>query len=550
MRDPAYDAIVIGSGPSGSFAAKELTEQGLTVLMLEAGPKVGPEQFDPARKPAKPAAINVIERAMATLKGQGAQARAPFYRGMFSQFYVSDRDHPYTTPKDAPYIWIRGRQAGGRSHTFGRVLMRWSDDDFRAHSLTGNGVDWPISYDDLAPYYDEVEGFLGLYGNADGVESLPDPVAKHPAHLSPAEEAFKANLERRFPARHAVAWRAVAPTPDRIFPPLRAALETGLLTIRYDSIAARILTEGGRATGVEVIDRESRARETLRADQILCAASPIETIRLLFNSADEAHPDGLGNSAGLLGRYFMDQLPMLGLGAFPEVPGWAEVAGFPEDPFYDPSGGIFIPRFDRASPDRGEFSFQGAIGRSPVPEGDPSALLFFGFGQMQPHADNRVMLDPRKKDRWGLPAPHIICKIRGADHALLAEQEEAFLSTINGAGGVVEFLGSPHGIREWGRGAYPDESRLMRFLFKRFFHRVMVMGAGIHECGGARMGNDPAVSVTDDHGRLWDVQGVTLVDASTFAGSGVSGTTLTIMAQAVRSARAIARATNRRQAAG
>ena len=143
MTTPVYDAIVVGSGASGSFAAKELTAQGLTVLLLEAGREITAKDFDPAeKKPVPP--INIWERAKATLGGQSIQSKAAFFRGMLSKFYVSDRDNPYTTPKDAPFVWIRGRQAGGRTHTFGRVLMRWTDDDFKSKSRAGRGVDWPI----------------------------------------------------------------------------------------------------------------------------------------------------------------------------------------------------------------------------------------------------------------------------------------------------------------------------------------------------------------------------------------------------------------------
>ncbi len=542
MATSPYDAIIVGSGASGSFAAKELTAQGLRVLMLEAGREITPADFDPATKPKKVPPINILERAIATLGGQAVQSRAAFFRGMLSKFYVNDRDNPYTTPPDAPFVWIRGRQAGGRTHTFGRVLLRWTDDDFKAQSRTGRGVDWPISYSDLEPFYDEVETALGLYGNTDGVESLPDGKYKAPAKLSPAEEHFKAAVETRWPERHVVAWRSLAPSPKRVFGPLEDARATGLLTILFNTIARRIVTEDKRATGVEVIDAVTRETSIIRAEHVVVCASPIESVRLLLNSGSSDHPGGLGNSSGNLGRYFMDQLPMLGFGIYPPMQGgWSGDDSQPADPFYDPSGGIFIPRFDaKGDPaTRGDYDFQGAVGRGGS-SGGPASLLFFGFGQMQPHADNRVCLNMSKADRWGIPVPHIRCKMQPVDEALLQRQEAAFVETINGAGGKVEFVGSPRGIREWGRGAYPDADPISRFLFKRFFKQVMVMGAAIHEAGGARMGADPQTSVLNQWGQCWDVPNVYVTDASAFCGSGVTGTTLTIMAQTVRACRHLA----------
>lgn len=542
MSHIEYDAVVVGSGAAGSFAAQELTRQGLTVLILEAGRKVTEADFDPKKRPRKAAIINIIERVIATLEGQAVQSRSMFFRGMLRHLYTSDRDNPYTTPKDAPFIWIRGRQEGGRLHLFGRVLMRWMDDDFKAHSRTGRGVDWPISYEDLASYYEEVETCLGLRGNADGIETVPDGVYVAPSGLSHAEDHFKATVEAKWPEKNVIAWRSVLPPSSRVFPPLQNALATGHLTVRYNTVVRRVLVENGCAKGVEVTDTQTGQTEVVKARHVVLCASPIESVRLLLNSANDEHPDGLGNSSGTLGRYFMDQLPMLGLGIYPPVKGSAVVDDGWTDQFYDPSGGVFITRSNsRADPVmRGDYGYQGAIGRDTNDPDTPAQMLFFGFGQMQPDAGNRISLDPSKTDKWGIPVPHIRCKIGDADWKTLEEQEAFFLETVNGAGGQVEFVGSPRGIREWGRGAYPDANHLARFLFKRMFPRVMQMGAAIHECGGARMGSDPKMSVLNEWGQSWDIPNLYVTDAAAFAGSGVSGTTLTVMAQSVRACRHLA----------
>ncbi|WP_087001019.1 GMC oxidoreductase [Rhizobium sullae] len=539
MSQTVYDALVIGSGAAGSFAAKELTAQGLSVLLLEAGRAVTQDDFDPARKKEPASSINIWERARATIKGQPIQARAAFFTERFSHFFVNDRKNPYTTPKDAPFLWIRGRQAGGRLHSFGRVLLRWTDDDFKIRSRTGKGVDWPVSYDELAPYYAEVESCLGLYGNKDGVETLPDGIYAHPADLTPAEEIFKKEVEGRWPERRVVSWRYIAPDAERTPKPLREALATGRLTIRHDAIVRRITTDdrNGRATGAEFIDRLTGDVENVHATLVVLAASPIESVRLLLNSASARHPEGLGNSSGTLGRYLMDQLPCLAFGSFPKARGWAHDASAPTDPFYNPSGGIFIPRFGRGDAGRGDFDYQGSVGRSPTPGDQPSRLAFFGFGRMLPNADNRITLDARRRDAWNIPVPHIRCAMYDEERALLAQQEETMIDLVQAVGGELEFIGSPTGLKEMGRGAFPDADPFSRFMFRKWFRKTMCVGAAIHETGGARMGDDPEKSVLNPYNQLWDAPNVIVTDASAFPGSGIAGTTLTVMALTIRACR-------------
>ncbi|MCA1338066.1 GMC oxidoreductase [Pseudooceanicola marinus] len=535
MSEQKYDALIVGAGAAGAVAAQELTAQGLSVLMLESGEQKKPSDFVKSeRKPKN--TVNLMDRALATMTGQGVQARAMFFARQFAKFYVNDRKSPYTTPKDAPFLWVRGNQEGGRTHVFGRVLFRWSDDDFKPASRAGLGLDWPISYADMAPYYDEVEEVLGLHGNADGLTATPDSKVIAPVPLTEAEKTFKADVEAAHLKKPVIPWRILPPRSDRMLAPLAAAKATGKLTVRYNAIARRVLTEGDRATGVEIIDRETRAVLSYHADTVVLAASPIETVRLMLNSKSDTQPQGLGNNAGQLGRYFMDQVPVIGQGDYPRAKGQQTFPDF--DDYYGSIGGFFIMRDEVPMTERLEFASQGSVGRADTATPDaPARISFFCFGSMLPHADNRITLDPKKKDAWGIPAPHIRCKMHEYEELLARRTEDSMIALMEEQGAQLEFVGSPLGLRELGRGPFPDADWLSRTMFRKFFHKSMTIGAAIHEAGGAVMGNDPARSVLNEWGQVWDVPNVVVSDASAFASCGVTGTTLTVMAHSLRVAR-------------
>lgn len=547
MDSKSFDVIVVGSGAAGSFAAKELTERGLEVLLLEAGVNITPEDFKTDFGGPREKGIQLWARVRATLTGQPIQAKVAFYGRQQRHLFVNDREHPYTTPPDKPYLWIRGKQLGGRLHTYGRMLLRWSDYDFKAASRDGHGIDWPISYAELAPYYDRAEEFLGIRGCPENIRNLPDGKFVGPSKLTAAEKEFKAATEATWPGRKTTSWRYMPPNSKRVPQMILAAKETGKLTVRTDAVVRRVLTDssGRKASGVEFVDRRTHEVHTAKAAVVMVCASTIESVRLLLNSANEQHPHGLGNSSGVLGRYFMDQVPNLILGTVPARTGWEADDTVPSDPFYGVTGGIYIARFENldqvTNPKflRG-FAYQGTIGRLFSRDGRPAKFGIMGFGEMLPHHDNTITLNTSRKDAWGVPIPHISCSMRENEVAMVTEQSRAIKEMVQNADLDYEFCGSYLGLEEGAQGAFPDADPLSRTLFRLNFRKSMTMGAAIHESGGARMGSDPATSILNAHNQCWDVPNLFVTDASSFPSGGCAGTTLTLMALTIRASEFIA----------
>lgn len=542
-----FDVIVVGSGAAGSFAAKELTERGLRTLLLEAGPNITPSDFKVDPRGPRATGIQLWDRAMATMSGQPIQSKVTFFGKQTKHLFVNDREHPYTTPKDAPFLWMRGKQLGGRLHTYGRMLLRWSDHDFKAASRDGFGIDWPINYGELAPYYARAERILGIYGRNERLESLPDGEFIGQAWLTDAEAHFKQAIELKWSDRTATTWRYTPPNAKRTPQPILAAQETGNLTLRTDAVVRRVMADevSGRATGVELIDRVTGTVEQVHADVVVLSASPIETVRLMLNSISKKHPRGFANSSGVLGRYFMDQMPNLIMGTVPGRTGWEADTTVESDPFYGVSGGIYVPRYEnlelRSNTNfaRG-FAYQGTIGRAFTASHRPARFAFVGYGEMLPNPENTVTLHPVRKDAWGIPIPHITCVMSANERALLLEQMRGIREMVEAAGMQVEFNGSSLKFEETGAGAFPDDDPISRWFFRKNFKGSMAMGAAIHECGGARMGSDPSNSIVNMNNQCWDAPNVFVTDASCFASGGCAGTTLTIMALSIRAGEYIA----------
>jgi len=514
-REPEapVEAIVVGSGASGGFAAKALTAHGLRVLLLEAGRALDERADFPHPAPDE---SPLLARARAGLAGQAVQMRCPAFNARTQRFFVDDRENPYTTPPGQPFNWFRGRQVGGRLHAWARVAVRLTDLELAAASRDGHGVDWPLSYAELEPYYDEVESFLRLDESA-------APNAR--------EQAFATLVEAAFPERRVLPARLVRHDNGRTPPALRAAQATGLLALRPDAVVERVTVDpaSGRATGVAFVDRTTRRRTEARAELVVLCASTIETLRILLNSACRSHPRGLGNSSGRLGQGLMDHV-LVGLG------GPLPDAGFRDEEDGDPYDfgrvtGFAVPRFrnvDTTHPGflRG-YSLQGAIGRG------ARRWYLLAHGEMLARSANTVILDPRRRDAWGIPAANIRCGFSTNETAMAADA----LATIRELAAVA-------GLRV----RTPPSGKLLETAAYRLWRRRVVgpsgaflPGSAIHETGGAPLGDDPVTSVLNRFGQCWDAPNVVVADGACFPSGCSQNVTLTLMALATRACDHVAR---------
>ncbi len=494
-----FDAIVVGSGATGGCAAKELTERGLSVALLEAGPEV-PFGGDPPPPDAKPAADR-----------QQVQARCYAFDERTAHLFADDLDSPYSHPEDKPFDWIRNRAVGGRLHTWGRMCLRMSDWELKAASRDGIGVDWPISYADLVPYYGRVERYMRVCGTPEGLLQLPDgPFAEAP-HLSAGEWALKRAVEQRWSTRRVTGARIALAPPETM---LLAARRTGRLTLMPGSVAARVLTgEGERASGVAYVDATTGAeREVLGCLVVLCA-STIESTRLLLNSASDDHPRGLANSSGVLGHYLMDHTYGIG------------VEGVALQRVHEPDRstlhGCAIPSFRNVTEEGVDFAREygielqvhtpiaGRLGRLRAGRRElPGQFWMSSFGEVLPRFENRVSLDPTRTDAWGIPIPHIEFAYGENEVKMAADQVRCMREMAEAAGFVVE----------------------------RARDQLAPPGLSIHEIGTARMGEDPGSSVLNGYAQSWDVPNLYVTDGSCFVSGGYQNPTLTMMAITARAA--------------
>jgi choline dehydrogenase-like flavoprotein len=549
-----FDAIVIGSGMSGGISAKELCERGLKVLVLERGRKLehGASYTDWMQPWETPNANMIPEEEAA--RDYFIQSKCYAVNASTKQYWVKDSEHRYTSPEDKPFQWIRGYHLGGRSLMWGRQSYRLSPMDFEANGKDGHGSDWPIRYDDLAPWYDHVEKFIGVAGSKEGLPQLPDGEFLPPFELNDAEKMLKQAVEAKFPGRKIISGRVanlskaqphheelgrntcqVRSLCERgcsygayhssLSSSLPAAERTGNLTIVTDAIVHSIVHDPktGRATGVRVIDANTKKGSTYEAKVIFANASSIGTAQILLNSKSEAMPNGLANSSDMVGRNLMDHLYALSIAALmPNGPNTYYRGRRPT--------GLYIPRFRNVTEEGADFvrgyGYQGGVSRmgwrnaalgmpgigAPLKERTrkigPWLAYISGFGEMLPNPNNRVTLSATEKDQWGIPLVHVDCAIGENERKMAKQIITDGKAMLQAAGGIVMAAASEPGVP----------------------------GLGIHEMGTACMGKDPKTSVLNKYNQAHDVRNLFITDGSAMSSSGCQNPSLTYMALSARAA--------------
>lgn len=548
-----YDAIVVGSGIVGGWAAMELTRKGLRTLVLERGPMVRHiADYPTANTPPWGAEYPRGQLPVAEMDAvYPVQKRTGYAVTEYSKhFFVKDHEDPYTETQR--FDWIRGYHLGGRSITWGRQTYRHSDLDFEANGKQGVGVDWPIRYADIAPWYDYVETFIGVSGQAEGLAQLPDGKFQPPMEMNCVERAFKAKSEARFPERRITIGRAAhltAPTAEQVAlgrgkcqyrnlcvrgcpfgayfssnaATLVAAERTGKLTIRPNSIVTEVVQHPklDKAEGVRIQDAETGEVQEFYAKVIFLCASSINSAWILLNSTSRRHPNGFGNGSDQVGRNVMDH--HLGVGA------GAQAEGF-EDMYYSGRrpNGIYVPRFrnlgDAATARKDYirgFGYQGGAGRAGWDRGvegvgaarkaaltqpGPWGIRLGGFGEILPYADNRMTLNREVKDKHGLPTLTFDVSIRENEKAMRKDMAAAAAEMLEAAGFKnVNAVDGDYGP-----------------------------GLGIHEMGTARMGRDPKTSVLNAHNQMWECKNVFVTDGAAMASASCVNPSLTYMALTAR----------------
>ena len=547
MPAQTYDAIVIGSGITGGWAAKELTEKGLETLVLEAGRPIDPEKEYVEHVPVWEKQFRGMGDRRRSDENQPIQITCTGLDEWNSKFFVNDKENPYTTTPNKPFLWIRGRQVGGRSITWGRQSYRWSDLDFEANLREGIAADWPIRYNDIAPWYDYVEDFIGVTGQAEGLSQLPDGKFLPPMEMTCAELQVKDAIAKHFPGeRMMTIGRAAILTRSHrgraachycgpcargcitrsyfssLNSTLPAAKATGKLTVRPHSVVHSLIFDSKtrRVSGVRVMDGQTRDAIEFRGRVVFLCASTIESTRILLNSSTTEFPNGLANSSGELGHNLMDHV--MGGGAEGEIPGHEDRVAYGHRP-----NGIYVPRFRNVKSKAPNFvrgyGFQGdGIRRDWTRGADlpgfgkdykkmlsrpgPWRMRFYGFGECLPNHENTVELDNTRVDAWGIPVVKIDCAWRENERALLKDMTDSAAEMLNAAGA---------------RNIEP-------------FTEDNAPGLTIHEMGTARMGRDPKTSVLNEHNQAHDVQNLFLTDGACMASSSCVNPSLTYMALTAR----------------
>ncbi|HEV2352552.1 MAG TPA: GMC family oxidoreductase [Terriglobia bacterium] len=549
-----YDAIVVGSGASGGWVAKELTESGLQVLMLEAGPpRVPTRDFTEHVWPYQ-VKYRGFRNQRTLMETQPVQRLCYACDEYSHQFFVNDHEHPYTTPPGKPFLWIRGRQVGGKTFCWARESYRYSDYEFKAARRDGYGEDWPFSYKDLEPYYDKVEDFIGVSGSKEGLQQMPDGKFLPPMNLSCGSRFAKKIIEEKF------GWRVM---PDRVANltvphrgrpachycdqcqrgcftasyfnspsvTLPAAARTGRFTLVSDAVVSHVVMDPqeARARGVHYVDRVTRDPHEVKGKVVIVAAAALESTRILLHSRSPRFPNGVGNSDGVLGHYLMDHFTIEGGGGV--MPSLKSSA---REPTGNPAG-LLIAKYANTGTNRNNnflrgYRFDGDASQSlygqahgipgfgkgwreKVRSDVPYYCNFEAQGECLPRYDNFVELDPEVKDAWGIPALRINASYGGNERAQAKAMRQDVMD-------ILEALKLQNPRLPGGQ--------------------LSIFGKNIHECGTARMGTDPGKSVLNAYNRVHDVKNVFVTDGAAFTTQGCYEPTLTIMAVSCRAADYIA----------
>ncbi|QQN74237.1 FAD-dependent oxidoreductase [Croceicoccus sp. YJ47] len=545
-----FDAIVVGSGISGGWAAKELTEAGLKVLMLERGRDI-PHQtgYDTEMKTPWEMPFRGSGDAEKWARDYPVQMLNRHFTEYTENHFVNDRENPYQTGAATDFNWFRSYNLGGRSLTWGRQSYRWSDYDFAANKRDGNGTDWPLRYAELAPWYDKVEEFIGVSGAAEGLPQLPDGKFLPPWDLNPVEQAARESIRSRWPDRvltvgrsanltrpingrgqcqarsicaRGCSYGAYFSTQSSTLP---AAQATGNLTLVTDAVVERVDYDAaqGRVTGVRWVDRKDGTRTSATARMVFLNAGSFNSVHLMLNSANEAMPNGLANSSGVLGTHIMDHASTLSAMAI--MPGFENVTTFGNRPT-----GVVIARYrnmddmDGVGHTRG-YSYQGGALQSGWTRGKrvagvgteykeslqppgPWQVVLVAFADCVPRATNRLTLDPTQTDAHGIPQLKIDFAFGAEELAALTQAKEDAAQMLTHAGGHV-IMG---------------------------FDRPGAGGSAIHEMGGARMGWDPATSVLNRFSQAHDIPNLFVTDGAQMSSSACQNPSLTYMALTARAA--------------
>lgn len=547
-----FDAIVVGSGISGGWAAKELTQKGLKVLLLERGRDL--EHISGYTTALKaPWEIPHRGRQVVAPEEPPSQYRIHTHDEQNGHFWFNDRDAPYREVH--PFDWRRPDILGGKSIMWGRQSYRWSDLDFEANARDGFGNDWPIRYAELAPWYSYVEKFAGISGKKEGLPQLPDSDFQPAMPFNCVEEHIAGQLKQKFNRVMTIGRVANLTQPhagqtaigrapcqyrnqcargcpyggyfSSLSATLPAARQTNRLTIRTRSIVSEVLYDKNRqrATGVRVIDAVTRQSTDYFARIIFLNASTVGTNAILLNSVSERFPNGFGNDSGTLGRYVMDHHFQTGAN------GLAEGLGFDDKYYYGRrANGIYIPRYRNIGSDKREylrgFGYQGGASRSgwqrlvaetagfgadlkeKAGQPGPWSMGLIAFGECLPYEDNTITLDRTQRDKWGMPM--VVFDVRFRENEKRMRHDMA-----NDAAEMLEAAGLKN-VKTYDNNAAP--------------------GLAIHEMGGVRMGRDPKTSMLNAHNQIWTAKNVFVTDGASFPSTACQNPSLTFMALTARAA--------------